>query len=131
MPSPKYSFRLPQHLGDQLDALAQRLDATPTMIAKAIVTKLLAETALLLEKHDEQIEFIFLMIKDIAHVHRELMRDGTVSNDNSAATILARLDNIARAVDSIRDAAFVRPSTTVQDLIAAHDEKPVQQSFSI
>jgi hypothetical protein len=130
MPSPKYSFRLPQHLGDQLDALARRLGATPTMIAKAIVTKLLAESALLLEKHDQQLEHIFLMIKDIAHVHRDLMRDDTVRNDESTTTILARLEDIAQAVDSIRDAAFVRPSTTVEDLIAAHDEKPVQQSLS-
>lgn len=130
MPSPSVVFRVPHHVMEGLTALSERVGVSPGLIARTIVVRDLTQTAAMLTEHDEYLEHMFLMIKDIAHVHRDLMREGTVSNDDSARAILVRLAEIARAVDSIRDAAFVRPSTTVQDLIAAHDKRSLRRSVS-
>lgn len=131
MASVPVMFRLQRHLSDQLAALAQRIESSPGLIARLIVTRNLTETAAMLETHDEKLEHIYLMIKDIAHVHRGLMRDEAAAPDQHAIQILEKLDEIARAIDSIRDAAFVRSYTIVKDLIAAHDEKPTQETLPL
>lgn len=131
MPSPKYSFRLPQHQADELEALAARIETTPGLIVKLLVSRMLSEVATVLDDHDQQLEYIHLAIRDIAQVFRELIAGDIVASDEQSRRILDTLEQLGRAVDSIRDSAFVRPSTTIQDLIAAHDEKPVQQSLRI
>jgi hypothetical protein len=131
VPSPRYFFRLPQHQADELEALAVRTGTAPGLIVKLLVSRTLSEVATILEDHDLQLEHIYLAIRDIAQVHRELMTEHIVATDDHSKRILDKLDELARAVDSIRDSAFVRPSTTIQDLIAAHDEKPIQQSLQI
>jgi hypothetical protein len=59
------------------------------------------------------------------------MSDGLAATDQSSVQILEKLDEIASAIDSIRDAAFVRSYTIVKDLIAAHDEKATQESLPL
>lgn len=131
MPSPRYYLRLPRHQADELEALAARLDTSPALIIKLLVNRTLSEVASLLTDHDEQLEHIHLMIRDIAQVHLDLMRDEFAAIDQRSARILEKLDEMARAIDSIRDAAFVRSSTIVKDLIAAHDEKRRQKSLPL
>ncbi|MCO5066913.1 MAG: hypothetical protein M9924_21330 [Rhizobiaceae bacterium] len=130
MASPQYFLRIPQHQADELEALADRLETSPGLILKVLVDRTISETATVLHDHDLQLEHVHLTIRDIAKVFRDLMSDNVVPADDHAIRILEKLDDIARAVDSIRDAAFVRPSTSVRELIAAHDEAPVQQSFT-
>ena len=124
-------FRLPSHLLDELAAVAQRVESSPGLIARLIVTRDLTQTAAMLETHDQKLEHLYLMVRDIARVHRDLIHDGNVAADQSSTRILKKLDEMAREIDSIRDAAFVRNYTTVKDLIAAHDEKPTQQSLPL
>lgn len=131
MASVPVMFRLPAQLSDQLAALAQRVESSPGLIARLIVTRDLTETAAMLETHDEKLEHIFLMIKDIAQVHRDLMREEVFATGQDTIRVLEKLDEIARAIDSIRDAAFVRSYTIVKDLIAAHDEKATQESLPL
>ena len=131
MPSPRYYLRLPRHQADELEALAARLDTSPALIIKLLVDRTLSEAAPLLADHDEQLEHIHLTIRDIARVHRGLMRDEVVGAGQDAIQILEKLDEIACAIDSIRDAAFVRSYTIVKDLIAAHDEKPTQETLPL
>lgn len=131
MPSPRYYLRLPRHQADELEALAVRLDTSPALIIKLLVDRTLSEVASLLADHDEQLEHIHLTIRDIARVHRDLMNDEIAATDQTSIRILEKLDEMARAIDSIRDAAFVRNYTIVKDLIAAHDEKPTQQSLPL
>jgi hypothetical protein len=131
MPSPRYYLRLPRHRADELEALAAHLDTSPALIIKLLVDRTLSEAAPLLADHDEQLEHIHLTIRDIARVHRDLMSDGVASTDQCSIRILEKLDEIARAIDSIRDAAFVRSYTIVKDLIAAHDEKTTQESLPL
>lgn len=131
MPSPRYYLRLPRHQADELEALAARLETSPALIIKLLVDRSLSDAAPLLADHDEQLEHIHLTIRDIAQVHRALMRDEVVATGQDAIRILEKLDEIARAIDSIRDAAFVRSYTIVKDLIAAHDEKPTQETLPL
>jgi hypothetical protein len=131
MPSPRYYLRLPRHQADELEALAARLDTSPALIIKLLVDRTLSEAAPLLVDQDEQLEHIHLTIRDIARVHRDLMRDEVVATGQDATRILEKLDEIACAIDSIRDAAFVRYYTIVKDLIAAHDEKPTQETLPL
>ncbi len=107
MPSPRYYLRLPQQRADELEALAKHLDTSPALIIKLLVDRTLSEVAPLLTDHDEQLEHIHLTIRDIARVHRDLMSDGLAATDQSSVQILEKLDEIASAIDSIRDAAFV------------------------
>jgi hypothetical protein len=44
---------------------------------------------------------------------------------------MEKLDEVMGALDSIRDAAFVRPSTYIADLIRRHDERPVQKPLRV
>lgn len=131
MPSPRYYLRLPQHRADELEALARHLDTSPALIIKLLVDRTLSEVAPLLADHDEQLEHIHLTIRDIARFHRDLMSDRVTATDQYSVQILEKLDEIARAIDSIRDAAFVRSYTIVKDLIAAHDEKATQESLPL
>lgn len=123
-------FRLPSHLSDELAAVAQRVESSPGLIARLIVTRDLTQTAAMLETHDQKLEHLYLMIRDIAGVHRDLMRNRNAAADPSIR-ILEKLDEMAREIDSIRDAAFVRNYTIVKELIAAYDEKPTQQSLPL
>ncbi len=131
MPSPRYYLRLPRRQADELEALATRLDTSPALVIKLLVDRTLSEAAPLLADHDEQLEHIHLTIRDIAQIHRGLMRDKAAAPDQHAIQILEKLDEIARAIDSIRDAAFVRSYKIVEDLIAAHDEKPTQETLPL
>ncbi|WP_315928425.1 hypothetical protein [Mesorhizobium sp. SP-1A] len=131
MPSPRYYLRLPRHQADELEALARHLDTSPALIIKLLVDRTLSGVAPLLADHDEQLEHIHLTIRDIARVHRDLMSDGVVATGQDTFRILEKLDEIASAIDSIRDDAFVRSYTIVKDLIAGHDEKPTQETLPV
>jgi len=42
-----------------------------------------------------------------------------------------KLDEVTASLDAIRDAAFVRPSTYIADLIRKHDERAIQNTLAL
>ncbi|NEJ83765.1 hypothetical protein GR268_45765, partial [Rhizobium leguminosarum] len=49
----------------------------------------------------------------------------------AAEAMAEKLHEVMTALDAIRDAALVRPSTFIADLIRNHDERPVQKSLRV
>ena len=131
MPSPRYYLRLPRRQADELEALATRLDTSPALVIKLLVDRTLSEAAPLLADHDEQLEHIHLTIRDIAQIHRGLMREEAAVPDQHAIQILEKLDELRIGDNTVVIFAFVRSYTIVKDLIAAHDEKPTQETLPL
>ncbi|WP_105375026.1 hypothetical protein [Neorhizobium huautlense] len=130
MREPAVMFRLPAHVLSNVDLLASRLDISVNLVAKLIVTREIMHVSAMLEEHDRQLGNMHQFLRELAFRNEEFLskeRDQAVLG----AAIMAKLDEVMSALDSIRDAAFVRPSTFVADLIRRHDERPLQKSLRI
>jgi len=130
MREPAIMFRLPAHVLSNVELLASRLDISVNLVAKLIVTREIMHIPAMLEEHDRQLGNMHQFLRELAFRNEEFLseaRDQAVLG----AAIMAKLDEVMGALDSIRDAAFVRPTTFIADLIRRHDERPVQKSLRI
>lgn len=124
-------FRLPGHVLSSLDALAERLDTSVNLIAKLIVTREIMHIPAMLDEHDKQLANMHQFLREMAFRNEDFLNEDGDRRDQAAEAIMKKLDEVMRALDSIRDAAFVRPSTYIEDLIKEYDERPVQESLGV
>ncbi|QWW72510.1 hypothetical protein [Rhizobium sp. WYJ-E13] len=130
MREPAVMFRLPAHVLSNVELLASRLDISVNLVAKLIVTREIMHIPAILEEHDRQLGNMHQFLRELAFRNEEFLseeRDQAIL----AAAIMTKLDEVMAALDSIRDAAFVRPSTFIADLIRKHDERPLQKSLGV
>ncbi len=130
MREPAVMFRLPAHVLTNVELLASRLDISVNLVAKLIVTREIMHIPAILEEHDRQLGNMHQFLRELAFRNEEFLseeRDQAIL----AAAIMTKLDEVMAALDSIRDAAFVRPSTFIADLIRKHDERPLQKSLGV
>jgi len=130
MREPAVMFRLPAHVLGNVELLASRLDISVNLVAKLIVTREIMHIPAILEEHDRQLGNMHQFLRELAFRNEEFLleeRDQAILG----AAIMAKLDEVMGALDSIRDAAFVRPSTFIADLIRRYDERPHQKSLSV
>ncbi|MFA1624212.1 hypothetical protein ACDY96_15650 [Rhizobium mongolense] len=130
MREPAVMFRLPAHVLRNVQVLASRLDISVNLVAKLIVTREIMHIPAMLEEHDRQLGNMHQFLRELA-----FRNEGFLSEECEQAivaeAIMAKLHEVMGALDSIRDAAFVRPSTYIADLIRNHDERPVQKSLRV
>lgn len=130
MREPAIMFRLPAHVLSNLELLASRLDISVNLIAKLIVTREIMHIPAILEEHDRQLGNMHQFLRELAYCNEEFLSrkdDHTILGE----AIMGKLDEVMGALDSIRDAAFVRPPTFIADLIRRHDERPQQKSLKV
>ena len=127
MRDPAIMFRLPAHVLSNVEALARRLGISVNIVAKLIVVRELMHIPAMLEEHDRQLANMHQFLRELAFRNEEFLSEKE-RRDEAAEAITQKLDEIIGALDAIRDAAFVRPSTFIADLIRKHDERPVQKS---
>lgn len=130
MREPAIMFRLPAHVLSNVQQLASRLDISVNLVAKLIVTREIMHIPAMLEEHDRQLGNVHQFLRELAFRNEEFLSqkdDQTISE----TAMMAKLDEIMGAIDSIRDAAFVRPSTFIADLIRRYDERPQQKSLKV
>ncbi|QYA04128.1 hypothetical protein [Rhizobium sp. B21/90] len=130
MRQPAIMFRLPPHVLVNVEALARRLDVSANIVAKLIVTREIMHVPAMLEEHDRQLANMHQFLRELA------FRNETFLSDKGAEIaavepIMEKLAQVMAALDAIRDAAFVRPSTYIADLIGKHDDRPFQKSLRI
>ncbi|NEK46353.1 hypothetical protein GR250_33860 [Rhizobium leguminosarum] len=130
MREPAIMFRLPAQVLINLDALARRLDVSVNIVAKLIVTREIMHIPAMLEEHDRQLANMHQFLRDLAFRNEEFLSEESVHAEGTKA-IAHQLEEVMSALDAIRDAAFIRPSTFIADLIRSHDERPVQKSLRI
>ncbi|TAZ45267.1 hypothetical protein ELH75_36015 [Rhizobium leguminosarum] len=130
MREPAVMFRLPAHVLSNVDALARRLGISVNIVAKLIVTREIMHIAAILEEHDRQLGNMHQFLRELAFRNEEFLNE---YQRHTVATmaIMEKLDEVMGALDAIRDAAFVRPSTYISDLIRKHDERPIQKSLRV
>ncbi len=121
-------FRLPDHVLGNVEALAGRLDISVNIVAKLIVVREIMNVPAMLDEHDRQLADIYRFLRELAFRNEEFLTDGGTRFE-SVRVIAQRLDDVLGALDAIRDAAFVRPSSYIVDLIRRHDEGAVQTSL--
>lgn len=130
MREPAIMFRLPTHVLSNVELLASRLDISVNLVAKLIVTREIMHIPAILEDHDRQLGNIHQFLRELAFRNEEFLSrkdDQTILGE----AIMAKLEEVMGALDAIRDAAFVRPSTFIADLIRRHDERPHQKSLRV
>lgn len=130
MRGPAVMFRLPIHILSNLEAVSRRLDVSVNIVAKLIVTREVAHIPAMLEEHDRQLANIHQFLRELAFRNEEFLSEGDV-RAASAKAIAQQLENVMAALDAIRDAAYVRPSSFIADLIRNHDDRHVQKSLRI
>jgi hypothetical protein len=130
MREPAVMFRLPVHILSNLEAVSRRLDVSVNIVAKLIVTREVMHIPAMLEEHDRQLANIHQFLRELAFRNEEFLSEGDV-RAASAKAIAQQLENVMGALDAIRDAAYVRPSTFIADLIRNHDDRHVQKSLRI
>ncbi|NLS07506.1 hypothetical protein HGP14_29980 [Rhizobium sp. P32RR-XVIII] len=130
MREPAVMFRLPVHILSNLEAVSRRLDVSVNIVAKLIVTREVMHIPAMLEEHDRQLANIHQFLRELAFRNEEFLSDGDV-RAASAKAIVQQLENVMGALDAIRDAAYVRPSTFIADLIRNHDDRHVQKSLRV
>ncbi|MBY5848084.1 hypothetical protein E0H46_15090 [Rhizobium leguminosarum bv. viciae] len=130
MREPAIMFRLPAQVLSNLDPLARRLDVSVNIVAKLIVTREIMHIPAMLEEHDRQLANMHQFLRDLAFRNEEFLSEESVHAE-SAKAIAHQLEEVMSALDAIRDAAFIRPSTFIADLIRNHDERPVQKSLRV
>ncbi|AHF88325.1 hypothetical protein RLEG3_04285 (plasmid) [Rhizobium leguminosarum bv. trifolii WSM1689] len=130
MREPAIMFRLPAQVLSNLDALARRLDVSVNIVAKLIVTREIMHIPAMLEEHDRQLANMHQFLRDLAFRNEEFLSEESVHAESTKA-IAHQLEEVMSALDAIRDAAFIRPSTFIADLIRNHDERPVQKSLRV
>lgn len=130
MREPAIMFRLPTHVLSNVELLASRLDISVNLVAKLIVTREIMHIPAILEDHDRQLGNMHQFLRELAFRNEEFLSrkdDQTILGE----AIMAKLEEVMGALDAIRDAAFVRPSTFIADLIRRHDERPHQKSLRV
>jgi hypothetical protein len=130
MREPAVMFRLPVHILSNLEAVSRRLDVSVNIVAKLIVTREVTHIPAMLEEHDLQLANIHQFLRELAFRNEEFLSEGDL-RAASAKAIAQQLENVMGALDAIRDAAYVRPSTFIADLIRNHDDRHVQKSLRI
>ncbi|TBB14952.1 hypothetical protein ELH48_35925 (plasmid) [Rhizobium ruizarguesonis] len=130
MRDPAIMFRLPAQVLSNLDALARRLDVSVNIVAKLIVTREIMHIPAMLDEHDRQLANMHQFLRELAFRNEEFLSEESVHAESTKA-IAQQLEEVMRALDAIRDAAFIRPSTFIADLIRNHDERPVQKSLRV
>lgn len=130
MREPAVMFRLPTHILSNLEAVSRRLDVSANIVAKLIVTREVMHIPAMLEEHDRQLANMHQFLRELAFRNEEFLSEGD-ARAASAKAIAQQLENVMGALDAIRDAAYVRPSTFIADLIRNHDDRHVQKSLRI
>ncbi|MBB3649191.1 hypothetical protein FHX14_005425 [Rhizobium sp. BK619] len=130
MRGPAIMFRLPPQVLSNLDALARRLDVSANIVAKLIVTREIMHIPAMLEEHDRQLANMHQFLRDLAFRNEEFLSEESVHAESTKA-IAHQLEEVMRALDAIRDAAFIRPSTFITDLIRNRDERSIQKSLRL
>ena len=130
MREPAVMFRLPAHILSNLEALAHRLGVSVNIVAKLIVTREVMHIPAMLDEHDRQLANIYQFLRELAFRNEEFLTEESVDAP-SARAIVQQLEDVIDALDAIRDAAYVRPSTYITDLIRNHDERHVQKSLRV
>ncbi|MBB3165695.1 hypothetical protein FHS25_006207 [Rhizobium laguerreae] len=130
MREPAIMFRLPAQVLSNVDALARRLDVSVNIIAKLIVTREIMRIPAMLEEHDRQLANMHQFLRELALRNEEFLSQESLHAESTKA-IAHHLEDAMSALDAIRDAAFIRPSTFIADLIRNHDERSVQKSLRI
>lgn len=123
-------FRLPDHVLSNVETVARRLDVSVNIVAKLIVTREVMHVPAMLDEHDRQLANIHQFLREIAFRNETFLGDEGGGTEN-ARLIVEKLDAVMCALDTIRDAAFVRPSSYIIDLIRKHDERAVQKSLEV
>jgi len=121
-------FRLPSHILSDLEALSRRVDVSVNIIAKLIVVREVMQIPAMLEEHDRQLANIHQFLRELALRNEEFLTEESVDAP-SAKAIAQQLENVMDALDAIRDAAYVRPSSYISDLIRNIDDRHVQKSL--
>lgn len=124
-------FRLPGHVLANVDALASRLNLSVNLVAKLIVIREIMNIPAMLEEHDKQLANMHQFLRELAFRNEDFLAENEDRQDEASKAIMAKLNEVMSALDSIRDAAFVRPSTYIEELIRQHDERPVQESLGV
>lgn len=130
MRGPAVMFRLPAHILSNVEVLASRLDVSVNIVAKLIVTREIMHIPAMLEEHDRQLANMHQFLRELA-VRNETFLLEEKGHASSARSISHQLEEVMHALDAIRDATFIRPSTYIADLIRMHDERAVQTSLGI
>lgn len=129
MREPAIMFRLPSHVLGSLGKLAGRLNVSTNIVAKLIVTREITRIPAMLEEHDRQLANMHQFLREIAFRNEDFLFEG--SDSSTGAALLDELKEVMVALDAIREASFVRPSSFIEDLIRKHDERPIQQSLDV
>lgn len=119
MREPAIMFRLPGPALDSLGQLADRLDLSPNIVAKLIVTREITRIPAMLEEHDRQLANMHQFLRELAFRNEDFL-EGKMNS--AAVAIMGELKQLMAALDAIRDASFVRPSNFIAELIRKHDE---------
>lgn len=130
MREPAIMFRLPAHVLANVEVLARRLDISVNIVAKLIVIREIMHIPAILDEHDRQLANMHQFLRELAFRNEELLSEEG-EQGAAAKAIMAKLDDVTGALDSIRDAAFIRPSTYIADLIRKHDERHAQTSLRV
>ncbi|MGO4317830.1 hypothetical protein [Agrobacterium sp. MCAB5] len=130
MRHPPIMFRLPDHILSNVDALAGRLDISINIIAKLIVTREIMHVPAMLEEHDRQMANMHQFLRELAFRNEAVLAQ-EIGHAEGIKLIAQKLDEVIGAIDAIRDAAFVRPSSYIVELIRKHDERGLQKSLKV
>lgn len=130
MRQPPVMFRLPDHILRNVDALAGRLDVSVNVVAKLIVTREIMHVPAMLEEHDRQMANMHQFLRELAWRNEALLAQ-EVGLSEGTRLIEQKLDEVMGAIDAVRDAAFVRPSSYIVELIRKYDERGLQKSIEV
>jgi len=123
-------FRLPDHVLRNVDALAGRLDVSVNIVAKLIVTRENMHVPAMIEEHDRQMANMHQFLRELAWRNEAFLAQ-EVGHAEGTRLIAQKLDEVMGAIDAVRDAAFVRPSSYIVELIRKHDERGLQKSLEV
>ena len=130
MRQPPNMFRLPDHVLRNVDALAGRLDVSVNIVAKLIVTREIMHVPAMIEEHDRQMANMHQFLRELAWRNEAFLAQ-EVGHAEGTRLIAQKLDEVMGAIDAVRDAAFVRPSSYIVELIRKHDERGLQKSLEV
>ncbi|MCR5942533.1 hypothetical protein FG152_17075 [Ochrobactrum sp. XJ1] len=130
MRQPPVMFRLPDHVLRNVDALAGRLDVSVNIVAKLIVTREIMHVPAMLEEHDRQMANMHQFLRELAWRNEAFLAQ-EVGHAEGTILIAQKLDEVMGAIDAVRNAAFVRPSSYIVELIRKHDERGLQKSLEV
>lgn len=123
-------FRLPDHVLRNVDALAGRLDVSVNIVAKLIVTREIMHVPAMLDEHDRQMANMHQFLRELAWRNEAFLAQ-EVGHAEGTRLIAQKLDEVMVSIDAVRDAAFVRPSSYIVELIRKHDERGLQKSLEV